>query len=170
MPDRLLNVIRRMILYVFFVPTVISGLWTVWGVKKVIQAFRRYNPKSILDRRRRRRNWELKPFSRPRALTIVDKQPICSQWQSRFFQLPLKIRQRIYRFFAQQRAPVHVWRTSRRLCSIRCVSPYPDGPDGNVAHWHCSPPLGRNGLVENIFPQKRVLYRWRGLLCSCRRM
>jgi hypothetical protein len=103
----------------------VSAAWAAWGVTKITKLIKRYNPKSILDRRRRLANWELEPFTRPRALTdplrgIVPRRNWC-QLQSNLFKLPLEVRQRIYRESIEHTRPIHVWRTNERLCSIYCV-------------------------------------------------
>ncbi|GIK03847.1 hypothetical protein Aspvir_007922 [Aspergillus viridinutans] len=168
------NTAKTTIVYVLVLPMFVGAAWTAWGVMKILKLIKRYNPKSILDRRRRRANWELEPFTRPRALTnplkgIVTQRNF-SQLQSNLFKLPLDIRQRIYRESVEHTRTIHVWRTNRRLCSIYCVAANPGRMDGNVVHWRCSPPLDQNGLVVAPFPRKWLSYRFQGLLCSCRRI
>jgi hypothetical protein len=169
------NAARTTIVYVFVLPIIVSSVWTVWGVMKTIKLIKRYNPKSILDRRRRRANWELESFARPRALTNPLRGNVTQRnsghLRSNLFKLPLEIRQRIYRESIEHTRPIHVWRTANgRLCSICCVAANPGRMDGNVIHWRCSPPLDQNDLVAAPFPRKCRSYRFEGLLRSCRSM
>lgn len=166
------NGARTTLVYMIVLP-LIGSAWTAWGVRKIFKLIKRYNPKSILDRRRRLANWELEPFTRPRALTNPLSGNVTqrnfSQPQSNFFKLPLEIRQRIYRESIEHTRPIHVWRTNERLCSFDCVVTNLGRIDGNVVHWRCSPPLDQNGLVAAL-PRKCRSYRFEGLLCSCRSM
>ncbi|KAL4940126.1 hypothetical protein BDV06DRAFT_224368 [Aspergillus oleicola] len=163
-------------------PLIVALAWVFWAIDEVLEYV---SPSSIAGRHharptkaptalpRRRRALTI-PLPRARTSRDVGQRTLCQQ-QSRFFKLPIELRDMIYREVLESPFKLHVWRTHKRLCSVRCEygPSYPWGLDITYRYSVCCRPLlARDGSVQRRRegtdgPRQDQLLP---LLCSCRRI
>ncbi|KAL2824583.1 hypothetical protein BJY01DRAFT_241672 [Aspergillus pseudoustus] len=155
-------------------PFIIAVEWLVWGIHQGVEYVR---PVNVRKRRRERPCAPPVPLPQRRhrlTFCLRDEpadRPVKTQAQSAFFKLPPELRNTIYGEVLVCPAPLHIWRTHKRLCSGPCGAQSVRQISRVAAHEQCRPPIARDGSVRRR-PNGDAPSRDRiiPLLSSCRRI
>ncbi|KAL2859177.1 hypothetical protein BJX68DRAFT_261625 [Aspergillus pseudodeflectus] len=117
----------------------VAFLWLLWlGMAVINGVYYICHPHRFITMRRLRGGSPPVTLSRSRRSLTTSAMQAHPQQQSLFFKLPPELRQMVYREALIPRAPIHVRRTHRRLCSTPC---------GGVPHSKCAQRMAADGTV-----------------------
>ncbi|RDW83719.1 uncharacterized protein DSM5745_04045 [Aspergillus mulundensis] len=131
-----LETIKTVLALVFIAPYLVAYAWAKSRFRRVSYWLeRRANAPTPLPRRRR---------------SLSETETTNAQTQSLYFKLPPELRHMVYEEVLVSAAPLHVWRTYRRLCSRPCrADPSPAWEDHACSlHDECRPSMARDGSVQ----------------------
>ncbi|KAL5041036.1 hypothetical protein BDW71DRAFT_19575 [Aspergillus fruticulosus] len=163
-----LETIKAALAWIFIAPFLIAYALTRRRIRLALEWLeRRARAPTPLPRRR---------HSLSESATTSGKQNRAhNQTQSIFFKLPPELRNIVYEEVLVSSAPLHVWRTHRRLCSRICKAERKTAWESLASKLHdkCLPPMASDGSVQRRSddddepPRKD---RFLPLLSSCRRL